>query len=157
MGFLDKIREVAEEMERLAATEEAARLERMNQELLRQMELTGLDQPGQWGHVAWLAIRGVIARLSPASPPAVQGASAGWYTRAIPEASGATDTASTADTGSSTGAPSGHRVLIDAFGSAPGHDSQGDPGPSSRPLRRALVGRPPQGAKNPGGAAGLAT
>jgi len=47
MGFLDKIREVAEEMERLAATEEAARLERMNQELLRQMELTGLDQPGQ--------------------------------------------------------------------------------------------------------------
>jgi hypothetical protein len=47
MGFLDKIREVAEEMERLAATEEAARLERMNHELLRQMELTGLDQPGQ--------------------------------------------------------------------------------------------------------------
>jgi len=47
MGFFDKIREVAEEMERLAATEEAARLERMQQELLRQMEMTGLDQPGQ--------------------------------------------------------------------------------------------------------------
>ena len=47
MGFFEKIREVAEEMERLAATEEAARLERMQQDLLRQMELTGLGQPGQ--------------------------------------------------------------------------------------------------------------